>query len=104
MKDSIIIDMEYADYDIIDGTPNPERHHIFEGVRWRHLADCDGLWIPLSHKNHQDSKCSAHGCKYVKTLLHIIGQLAYEKHLVAEGMTEEEARQAFLKRYGEKFL
>lgn len=104
MNDSIIVDMRYADYDIIDGTPNAERHHVFEGHRWRHLADIDGLWIPLSRKNHQDARCSAHGCKLVKTLLHIIGQLAYEKHLVAQGMTEEEARMAFLKRYGEKFL
>ena len=30
MRDSIVIDMQFADYDIIDGTPNVHRHHIFE--------------------------------------------------------------------------
>ena len=32
MKDSIVIDMKYAGYDMIDGTPNVHRHHIFEGT------------------------------------------------------------------------
>ena len=27
MKDSIVINMDYAGYDIIDGTPNVQRHH-----------------------------------------------------------------------------
>lgn len=31
MQDSIVVNMEYADYDLIDGTPNVERHHIFGG-------------------------------------------------------------------------
>ena len=104
MKDSIIVDKRYEDYDIIDGNPCVERHHVFEGQKWRRLADEDGAWVPLTPSHHRDGKCSAHSCKYVKTLLHIIGQLAYEKHLVAQGMTEDEAREAFLRRYGAKFL
>ena len=32
MKDSIVIDMKYADYDLIDGTPSVERI-IYSAVR-----------------------------------------------------------------------
>ena len=48
MKDSIVVDMRYAEYDMIDGTPNVHRHHIFEGTANRRLSDEDGLWVPLS--------------------------------------------------------
>lgn len=103
MRDSIVINMEYAQYDIIDGTPLIERHHIFEGVANRHISDDDGLWVPLSHEHHQ-GKMSVHHNKEMKVLMHIIGQLAYEKHEVANGMTEYEAREAFRKRYGRSYL
>ena len=39
MKDSIVISMDYAGYDIIDGTPNVQRHHIFGGTANRRLSD-----------------------------------------------------------------
>lgn len=32
MKDSIVIDMKYADYDMIDGSYGVERHHLTETV------------------------------------------------------------------------
>lgn len=31
MKDSIVIDMKYADYDMIDGSYGVERHHLMGG-------------------------------------------------------------------------
>jgi hypothetical protein len=34
----------------------------------------------------------------------IIGQLAYEKRKVSEGMTEEQARESFRKRYSNSYL
>lgn len=52
MKDSIVVDMRYAEYDMIDGTPNVHRHHIFEGTANRRLSDEDGLWVPLSYEHH----------------------------------------------------
>lgn len=55
MKDSIVINMDYAGYDIIDGTPNVQRHHIFGGTANRRLSDEDGLWVPLSDEHHQGS-------------------------------------------------
>lgn len=103
MKDSIIINMDYAAYDIIDGTPCVERHHIFGGAANRKLSDEDGLWVPLT-KEHHTGNMSAHKNKEMKALLHIIGQLAYEKHLVAEGKSESMARELFKKRYGRSYL
>ena len=104
MKDSIIVNPKYQQYDVVDGNPNTERHHVFEGIKWRGLADEDGLWLPLTPTHHRDTKCGAHSCKFVKSLLHIIGQLAYEKHEVANGLTEDEARAKFMRRYGQSFL
>jgi len=103
MKDSIIVNMEYAQYDIIDGNPSTERHHIFGGPN-RKLSDEDGLWVPLTKSHHTEDKISAHKCKEFQTLLHIIGQLAYEKHQVADGKSEKQARECFRKRYGRSFL
>ena len=103
MKDSIIVNMEYAQYDIIDGNPNTERHHVFGGPN-RKLADEDGLWIPLTKSHHTEDAISAHKCKEFQTLLHIIGQLAYEKKLVVDGKSEKQARECFRKRYRRSFL
>ncbi len=102
MKDSIVVDMRYADYDMIDGTPNVERHHIFGGAN-RDLSDDDGLWVPLTREHHQ-GKMSVHMNKEMGVLMHIIGQLAYEKKCVADGMSEQDAREHFRKRYGRSWL
>lgn len=102
MKDSIVVDMRYADYDMIDGSPNVQRHHIFGGAN-RELSDSDGLWVPLSREHHQ-GKMSVHMNKEMGTLMHIIGQLAYEKKCIIEGMNEQEARESFRKRYGRSYL
>lgn len=103
MKDSIVVDMRYAEYDMIDGTPNVHRHHIFEGTANRRLSDEDGLWVPLSYEHHE-GKMSVHMNKEMSTLMHIIGQLAWEKQCVAGGESEENARELFRKRYGRSYL
>ncbi len=102
MKDSIVINMKYADYDMIDGTPNVHRHHIFGGPN-RKKSDEDGLWVPLTPEHHE-GKMSVHMNKEMKVLMHIIGQLAFEKHCVADGTPEDEAREMFRKRYGKSYL
>lgn len=102
MRDSIVINMAYADYDMIDGTPNVQRHHIFGGAN-RDLSDQDGLWIPLSSEHHEGKK-SVHMDREMMVLMHIIGQLAWEKHCVASGETEDNARELFRMRYGRSYL
>lgn len=102
MKDSIIVDMKYAVFDLVDGTPCVERHHVFGGSN-RSKSDEDGLWVPLT-KAHHTGKMSVHMNHEMNVMCHIIGQLAYEKHIVAEGYTEEEAREKFRDRYGKSYL
>lgn len=104
MKDSIVVNMKYADYDMIDGTPNVERHHIFGGPD-RDKSDKDGLWVPLTHEHHQ-GKLSVHQNKEMKVLMHIIGQLAFELEMVSTGKaeTKEEAREMFRLRYRKTYL
>lgn len=43
MKDSIVIDMKYADYDMIDGSYGVERHHLMGGANRNH-ADEDEIY------------------------------------------------------------
>ncbi len=104
MKDSIVIDMKYADYDVIDGRPNVERHHIFGGPD-RQKSDEDGLWIPLTYEHHQ-GRMSVHNNKEMKVLSHIIGQLAYELEMVSTGKakSKDEAKEMFRRRYGKSYL
>lgn len=50
MKDSIVVDMRYAGYDMIDGTPNVHRHHILreqQTVSYRMKTDC-GCHYPMN--------------------------------------------------------
>ena len=102
MNDSIIVNMKYADYDMISGEPNVERHHVFGGPD-RSKSDEDGLWVPLTYAHHQ-GKMSVHSNKEMKVLMHIIGQLAYELNEVSTGLTKEQAREKFRRRYGKSFL
>ena len=87
MKDSIVIDMKYADYDMIDGSYGVERHHLMGGANRSH-ADEDGLWVPLSPDHH------------------IIAQLAYELEMVSTGQAKDknEAKEMFRRRYGKTFV
>lgn len=103
MRDSIIISMDYADYDIIDGSPDVERHHCLMGPD-RGKADQDGLWVPLSKEHHTAGRISAHSCKEVRILLEMLAQASYERDRCAEGMSKEDARETFRKRYGRTFL
>lgn len=106
MRDSIIIDMAYADYDIINGKPGVERHHCIFGNPDRKKADEDGLWVPLRPEHHRDGKISAHKCIEVQRLLQMIAQLSYELEMITIGKaeTKDEARELFFKRYRRFFL
>lgn len=103
MRDSIIVNMKYADYDLIDGTPNVERHHCLMGPD-RAKADEDGLWVPLAKEHHTAGKTSAHQCKEMRVLLQMLAQVSYERDRCAEGMSKEDARETFRKRYGKSYL
>ena len=91
MKDSIIINMRYSGYDLIDGKPNVERHHCLMGP-------------DRAKAHHTSGKISAHQCKEMRVLLEMLAQVSYERDRCAEGMSKEAAREAFRERYGRSFL
>lgn len=90
---------EYANYCILCGKPRTDIHHLVFGVGRRNLADEDGLTMPLCDSCHR----AIHQGK-MQTLSKIIGQLLYERNKCAEGMTVEEARESFRRRYFESYL
>lgn len=95
---------KYTDYCIVCGKPTTETHHLVFGVGKRQKSDEDGLTVPLCSNHHTQGKDRLHDRTVPETLSKIAGQLAYEKHKVAEGMTEDEARESFRKRYGVSYL
>lgn len=103
MRDSIIVDMKYADLDIINGQYGVERHHCLGGPN-RKKADEDGLWVPLTPEHHRTGKISAHQSTEVQKLLQIIAQLSYELNEVSLGLTVDEARKKFFDRYRKFYI
>lgn len=119
MKKSIVT--EYEDISAFSGSPAQCKHHLIMGRGLRELADADGLFIPLTHAEHN---MSAYGNQYqvhknaaAEKLSKIAGQLAYEENYLAEILAKGqpqiqqtardwrlEAREAFRKRYGQSFL
>lgn len=97
---------EYTEYCLFCGRPTTTGHHLCFGRGIRNLADKDGLTIPICDNCHNmgDKTKRIHDNSMAEKMSKIIGQLAYEKHKVAEGMSEDEARESFRKRYGRSFL
>lgn len=97
---------EYTDYCLFCGKPTTAGHHLVFGKGIRKLSDEDGLIIPVCDNCHTMSKVSyrIHDNPIAETMSKIIGQLAYEKHKVANGMSEKEARKDFRARYGRSYL
>lgn len=96
---------EYMDNCIICGKP-AAWHHVLHGYGMRHLADEDGLVLPLCPEHHQYSDISAHVNHTVDVLCQIIGELAFERNLLASGKVQSvhDAQLKFMERYGKKFL
>ena len=107
---------EYEDISIFSGRPAECHHHLLFGNGIRKLADEDGLWVGLLHSEHNFSSngliYQIHGNPAAEKLSKICGQLAFEKHYIAEFLREhykfdgieEKAREAFRKRYGVSYL
>lgn len=88
----------------ISGREATEEHHLVFGRGYRQLAEEDGLKIPINSTFHKLSKYAIHDNPTAEALSKMCGQLAFEKHWVAKGDTEDEARERFRKRYGRSWL
>lgn len=97
---------KYNDYCLICAKPRDDLHHCLKGHKQRHLADEDGLVIPVCRECHE----KIHKQKELNILVEIIGQLQYEKQYMAEKIElpfeniEEEAREAFRQRYSRSYM
>lgn len=81
-----------------------ERHHIFGGVANRRLSEQDGLWVYLCTGCHNIPPNGVHFNPQTALWLHRIGQEAYEKKMAENGLNAEEARRAFMQRYGKNYI
>ena len=112
MSKSIIT--KFENISAFSGVPKECDHHLIFGRGLRELADADGLWIPLLNREHNLSPKGTiyqiHGNPAAEKLSKMLGQVAWEKHYIAEKYSvpfediEEEAREAFRDRYGISYL
>lgn len=98
---------KYSGVCIICGGYPEEEHHFLFGYGVRELAEADGIKGKICRKCHTGASSVSnriHDNPMAESLSKIAGQLAWEKHEVAQGATEDEARAKFLKRYGRSYL
>ena len=106
MKKSVGIVTKYNNCCIFCGRPTEEEHHLLFGRGIRELAEEDGIKVPICDGCHTMNPVAQkiHNNTSAERLSKIAGQLAWEKHCVAAGESEENARELFLKRYGRSYL
>lgn len=98
---------EYSGTCIICGSYSEEEHHFLFGTGMRPLAEEDGIKGDICRKCHTGAARVSdriHDNPMAETLSKMVGQLAWEKHEVAKGISEAEARTRFRKRYGRSYL
>lgn len=104
---SIVTD--YQQISAFSGRRSECIHHLIFGTSMRKLADEDGLYIPLTHEEHNMSPIGTiyqiHDNPAAEKLSKMLGQVAWEKHQISQtGCTESEARRRFMSRYGKSYL
>ncbi len=106
MQSIIQDDSTYCFLDGKNGHGDPlEKHHVFFGVSNRQHSEEDGLTVWLCGDNcHRNGKKSAHRCNETNRYLKRKAQTAWELKRQQSGMTPEEARKAFIARYGKSEL
>jgi len=91
----------------ICGRPKTATHHLIFGSGLRHLADRDGIYIPICDECHTSGRFRIHDNPVAESLSKIAGQLAWEKDYYKIGRSTENldpAREEFRKRYGRSYL
>jgi len=86
-------------------TQNGIISQIFGGTANRRLSEEDGLVVDLCHSCHNEPPNGVHFNKDNMHRLHVHGQRIWEMgKIVNDGLTDEQAREAFIKRYGRNYL
>lgn len=105
--ESVLIEKQYKRICPFCGSVNTVEHHLLFGRGMRNLADEDGLTIYPCEKCHNMAEKAInriHENPMAEKLSKMLGQMAFEREKAYEGLTREEARQAFMKRYRRSYL
>jgi hypothetical protein len=95
---------------VVSGYQRECRHHLIFGRGKRDLAEEDGLWIPLTHREHNLAPSTInriHENSMAEILSKMLGQMAFEKEFYRRQLfssDQDPARDAFRIRYGESYL
>ena len=102
---SIVTDNEK--YCIICGKPAFSDHHLIFGTSGRAFSEKYGLTIPICDSCHITGElvtCRIHDNPMSEHLSKMLGQALFEREMVAQGMTKDEARQKMIKEAGRSWL
>lgn len=98
---------EYGDISVFSARHKEATHHLIWGSL-RHLADQDGLVVPITNDEHNmgEIKQRIHDNPMAEKLSKMLGQVAFEKEYYRKkcGEKGDPAREAFRKRYGKSYL
>lgn len=81
-----------------------DTHHLIYGRGLRKLADEDKLTLKVCGECHKGGNDSIHGNTAAGQLSKMVGQAMWESRAIANGKTQEQAREEFMKRYGRSWL
>ena len=85
---------------LVCNSPYVEMHHVYGGVGRRPVSDREGCWVYLCHEHHQ-GRTGAHQDAGFREWLRADCQRRWEER---EGLTGEEAHDAFRNVFGISYL
>lgn len=95
---------KYSDFCAICGRPRECWHHGMSGTANRKVSDSLGAVWPLCEDCHTGASSSIHRNHRLDKMCKIATELAVEKHFVASGMSEAEAREEFRRLFGKNCI
>lgn len=106
--------MNNNEYCAVCGRAAEATHHLIFGRGYRNLAEEDGLKIPLCNYHHNFGNMGIHEHTAAEQLSKMLGQALFERNELLKALCifdkdfsdfmNEEARKAFVKRYGRSWL
>lgn len=102
---STVVQEQFAEYCFFCGKPTSSVHHLLFGKGIRELAEEDGLKVPACSTCHTCGKFidRIHDNPMAEKLSKMFGQAIYERNECAKGLSIDEAREKFRKRYGRSY-
>lgn len=99
---STVVQEQFKGYCFFCGKPCETEHHLLFGSSMRKLAEEDGIKVPTCDECHVIGGLlrRIHGNPMAEKLSKMLGQAFYERNECAKGLSIDEAREKFRKRYG----